>query len=538
MGSRGTPPRALTGFALLWLFSASCVVDDQPPSDDTPRISGTIVVSATGLSGTSLDPPRSQGAGLMVLKTACDALFSLDPDSGEIQPALAEVKSMAEDGLKMTIELSKGINFHDGSPLTAEAAAASLSRVVEPGAGSPWAPLLRPISGFEGVQSGSSVSLNGLRAVDDNTLEINLTEPYAEFPAVLAHPSLTPISQTPPEGEGQIPSCAGPYRIESGAGESEFRLHRMTSYRGRGRPQDGPATIVVRSFETPEAAVEAFGRAESDVVELPESRAVDPGAGTGDLVSRKTPQVTYLAFDTTRPPTSEPSLRRAISLSVDRLAIIDAAFGDDRQPATRWLGGRTEPAPASRCAEVARKVADPEASKASLAESGQAPQPLSLFYDRERTGRLVAQAIQVQVKDALGLDLELSALESPAFQASVLERAAPGIWMVTAMPTISTPERLLGSLFVTGSGENSTGFADPEFDSLVMRARRTSDSDQRDRLYEAAEELICDRMPGVPLWTGVRHWIFNPAKLGFNGPETDVFGDLLLRNAQAREPAV
>lgn len=525
----------MAGAALVLAGGCGLFGGEQEPSPPLPG--GTIRGGLPSIG--SLDPADATGSGLVILKTACDGLVALDHSTGELRPALASSWKLNEDAKGVRLNLRSDYRFHDGSRVDARAVAANLARVARPVTQSPWAGLLDGVVGFAEVQSGVAADLSGVKVIDSNTLEISLSGPQADFPLLLAHPGLVPISPAElsksPE-EPVLPVCAGPYRIKASAAGENSVLSRERRYRGVNRgflETDAAAEeIQVFGFGGADEALEAFQKGEVDAAPVPASRAGE--VHDADRVRRTNAEITYLAFDPGKTETADPKLRQAISLALDRFAIIDAAFGDGRQAMIRWLS--LEPGDEeSKCSAYARRrTADPEGARQLFGETGIPPgMKLPLVFDVSTIGRLVAQAMRVEVKDAIGVDLEPMPVDPPAFDQSLRERTGPAVWIMTGRPDLPAPQLLLDSLFFTGGKNNRFGFTNTDFDAAVAGARATVDADDRGDAYSKAEEIACEQMQSVPLWTGVSHWAAKPGRVAFAGVERiDVFGDLLLRHAR------
>jgi oligopeptide transport system substrate-binding protein len=509
------------------------------------RSGGSIVLGLSQIG--TLDPPRASGsAALDLLRTACDGLVGLDPDSGAPQPALAAGWTLESGARSVRVELRPDLTFHDGTAVTSAAVREALSRVARPSTTSPWAGLVSKVEGFAEVQAGTATHLSGVRAAEDLTVEINLTEPYSDFPTVLSHPALLPVSldslKDNPDGSPQ-PVCAGPYVVEKGLAGDDLRLARTTesvsrndAYLSRGR---GLAErILVRSYETPEDAYQGYRTGQVDIAPVPDSRLAEAQASDGGYTGGSTPQITFLAFDPANPATADPRFRQALSLIVDRLVIIDAAYGDRRRPATRWLPGGYGPGIDSTCVDFARRIGDPEKAKQLLSASGYKAGPaIPLIYDPRTTGRVVVEALQLQVKDGLGISLTPQALEGEDIAASFKAKgASPAIWVMATDIELPLPDQYLGDLFRTGSDRNLLGFSDKVFDGRIGSARTATSPQEIERFYVQAENALCNQMPAIPLWTSVSHWVINPDKVEFEGErKLDLLGGPLLRHASASE---
>lgn len=488
-----------------------------------------------------LDPPKASArAAFLVLATACDGLTALDPSTGTPKPALAQSWSFDAAAQTLTIHLRPN-TFYSGGPtgtaVDAASVAESLSRVVRPETSSPWAGLLSEVAGFDDVRSGKALSLAGVKAVDASTVEIDLTHPFADLPSVLAFPALVPVAGPSGQTSASGPSCAGPYRFEQAAADNEVRITRNAAARTRSEAYAGQGrgyadVITFRSYDTEGEAFDAYKKGEAAAAPVPQER-VGEAINDPAHAQRQTAGVTYLAVDVTKSPTDNPALRKAMALGLDRLAIIDAAFGDERRPAVRWLAG-LEASNDSPCTLGIRRIADSEKAKAMLAAAHVDPGSvkLAVTFDSSQTSQLLAQAIQVELKDNLGISPGLQSLDPPAFQASLQSRAQPAIWIVNHEADLPIPARELALLFHSASPGNFTGFSDPSLDLTLDRAASTVDTAGRRNAYLAAQDEVCDKMPAIPLWFGVRHWMANPAKVTFKGSERiDVSGALIMREA-------
>jgi oligopeptide transport system substrate-binding protein len=487
----------------------------------------------------SLDPATATTKeAQLLLRTACDGLVGLDPETGKPKPAIASQWSIGKDSASITLQLRPKVRYNDGNLVDAASIRESLSRIARPATASPWATLLRKVKGFAEVQSSQSADLSGIVVDGLGSLTIELSEPDSDMVSILGHPGLVPLSpkamQKDPSLASTAPPCSGPYRFISEEGEQkQLQLERVSLTRSRNLafPSDGRGvakTILVKVFENKEQAFDSQKNGSIDISEVPDSRIAESQslkgygrAGTFDL--------TYLAFDTTKPETADPRVRTAISLAIDRLVLIDATFGDQRQAATSWLPSTADHGPT--CADALHKISDPERAKSLLASAAVDVSKLHvpLIFDPAKTNRLVVQAIQVQVKDALGLDMPLQPMETAAFAASLSNHGSPGAWLLINEPHLPVADEGLGTLMRSGSSGNTMALKDTEMDGLIDSARASTSESQADGLWTQAEERACALMPGIPLWFGVRHWVFDDNTTILGDTRLDLFGAPLLR---------
>lgn len=509
-----------TVLVLIFLIPTSCDLI-APSPEASPKVGGGRVI--VGLNDVdSLDPATATSFGsLMILRTACDGLTRVSSD-GETVGALANEWTVTEGGKKVTFQLRRNAEFSDGTAVSAQNFVESMSRLVRPEAQSPWGSLLADVEGFAEVQRGEARILSGARALDESTLEVVLTNPAADLPAVLSHSPFVPTADIP----NGIPICAGPFRISRSEDGRKINLQRTVSAKGLDE-------IELRIFDTALDAYAAFRNKEAAASIVPDDSVSEASGVTRGYLRGETPELTFLGIDITKPPTDNQKLRQALSLALDRLATIDATFGDRRPPALRWAAGLGEEGPTT-CSDLIRRISDPGRATQLLGESGVDPAgvQLPLYFDQTRISRLVAQALEVQLSDTLGLRLSTSPLDPPALEASIRDRTGSGLWILTAGGGLPIPGLVLDPLFRSGGAENRFGFSNSDVDAALLEARQSPDADERERAYLRVENLVCEQMPAIPLWRGVRHWSYDPGKLTFDSrDELDFAGALILRNA-------
>ncbi|HEX7022231.1 MAG TPA: ABC transporter substrate-binding protein, partial [Trueperaceae bacterium] len=105
----------------------------------------------------------------MIIEAVYESLVEWDPKQEKLVPMLATAWKVTPDGLSYTFEIRQGVKFHDGSTLTARDVKVSLDRIREIGLGNSY--LLGPVK--------------SVTAIDDYTVEVTLSEPYAPFLAGL-----------------------------------------------------------------------------------------------------------------------------------------------------------------------------------------------------------------------------------------------------------------------------------------------------------------------------------------------------------------
>lgn len=508
--------RAGAGWLLAALLLVGCEFGGEPDVSPRPQ---TVEIALT--TPGDLDPAhvRSEG-GLALISAACDPLLARGGPAGEVEPSLVENWSSDATARIFTFRLRE-TTFHDGAPVDAKAILANLNRVAHPATDSPWASLLDVVEGYRDVRAGDSRTLRGLRDVDARSFEVELSRPDADFPRVMAHPSLTPVS---PAGldEGvsaALPVCSGPFEFVGDAEEGRIVLRSI---------DDPPVVLEARLFETVSEAYDAFGAGEVAAAEVPQALAFEVNEDPGHRV-RFTPTITYLGLHVGAPVTGDIRIRRAVSLALDRVLLIDASFGDGRDPARGWL---TTEDPPRGCLDNAKRIGDPEAARRSLASVGVEASriTLPLRYRPDVVPEVVVDALGEQLSSTLGIAVSPVPLEPEEFRDSLRQRPPEGLWIQDHAPEVPGSWRALAPLFGSEGEGNFFGYADDSVDRAINEARRSLDPTSRLEVLREAEGEVCEDLPAIPLWHGAVHWVFDEDSIEVPEVVLDGLGVPILRD--------
>ncbi len=384
--------RAILAVVALWPAAALA----QGPGDASRVLR---IVSPWEING--LDPARS-GYVFARLQVA-ETLVGAD-DGGRAVPGLAREWTISQDRLTWRFQLVDGALFHDGSPVTAAAVAASLERARAQPAG-----VLR------------NAPIAEIRA-DGNAVVIRTERPFVSLPAFLAHSSAIVLAPAAYDSAGSVVRMigSGPYRTTLVEAPLRVELERFPEWRGE-------APVVAR------ASYLAVGRGET--------RAAMAESGQADLVYTLAPEtvdrlkrntrvaVTVMPIPRTRvmkmnaglPLFADVRARQAVSAAIDREGIATALLRSPASTATQMFPQSLAEWHAPGLAPLSH---DPAKARALLAEAGWRPGPdgilvrdgrpfrftLRTFSDRPELPA-VATAIQAQLRE-VGIDMGVAIVNS------------------------------------------------------------------------------------------------------------------------------
>ena len=464
-----------------------------------------------GTEPPSLDPGlASDTTSANILLNIMDPLIKLDEDLNPV-PSLAESFETSEDGLTVTLTLREDGAWSNGDPVTAEDFEWSWKRTISPELAADYAYQFYGIEGaqeYNGCESNCAALADkvGVNAVDDRTLEVTLTSPQPWFTQQLAHHSFLAVHRPTVEQFGDKWTEAanivtnGPFLLDSWEHNANINLVKNEDWRDA---ENVTLTRVDgRMITDGTTAVQAFEAGEIDVTgglpveEIPRLKETEdyqqyPGLGTY-----------YYGFNVET--ITDVNQRRAMSLAIDRQSIIDNVAQADQLPTTGFtpqgMPGFDVLNPDSPWQPP---TADMEQAKELMAQVDSPKTNINLLLNDSPGHREIAVAIQAQWKE-LGLSVSIKQQEWAQFLEFIGPPPDPSIdafrlgWIGDYVDAMNFLE-----LWTSDSGNNSTNFANEEYDSVIEEARQTPDNDARYELYAEAEEILGGEdgeMPIMPIY--------------------------------------
>jgi peptide/nickel transport system substrate-binding protein len=411
-----------------------------------------------------------------VLDNVYDSLVTFDVDM-HVRPALAAGWDNPDD-LTWRFRLRPGVRFHDGRPLGAADVVVSLDRARS-----------HPRS----KMSGYLVEVAAVRAVAPLTVEVQTRRPY---PILLN--KLTFIAIVPRDAPQLIaqPVGTGPYRLVS---YQPGRGVELAAF-GRGRPLgDAAEPRVSIGFESDAAKrVERLVSGRADLVaELPSGFADRVQAAPGCAVRAAGGlAVDYLQPRVDAPPFSDPRVRRAINLAVDREALVGAMLHGRGAPAGQMVG----PKVFGYAPEIRPPRRDLEAARQLLAAAGY-PGGLDAAIEY-RDGQDIA-VLRAQLAEA-GIRLQPRPRPWSELYPRLLRGQVAfyyGSWQCASGDASDLFDNKIHTRDAArGYGDsNSNGYSNPALDRLIESSGATLNMNERRRILESAMRLLAADLPLIPL---------------------------------------
>ncbi|MDP2953060.1 MAG: peptide ABC transporter substrate-binding protein, partial [Chloroflexota bacterium] len=328
----------------------------------SPAVSGpgTSQVLRLNLSGepATLDPARASWAGeVAVIRQVFQGLLGFNPDLTLRAVVAQEVPSAANggispDGRTLLFRLRQGVRWSDGEPVTARDFEYGLKRLLDPAIGARYASFYYGIVGAREYNTakdtddaGKSALRDrvGVRALDDRTLEIRLTEPRYSFLHLMALWPAYPVRRDMIEkyGDRWIEPATyignGPFKVTEWAHQDHITLETNANYWGTRPKLD---KLVLRMVKDENVAYVSYLRGELELAAVPagnEKAVMEDGALRKEIVRYNALSTFALQFNLRIAPFDNKKLRQAIALAVDRDSFISKVRSGVGRPAYSWV---------------------------------------------------------------------------------------------------------------------------------------------------------------------------------------------------------
>ena len=509
--------------AAMLLLCAACDTQQEPGKSSVESAGSPTLRRGNGGEPGSLDPARAEDIhAYNVLIDLFEGLVAHNA-AGEIEPAAAERWTVSPDGLEYRFYLRTDARWSNGEPLLAGHFVDGIRQVVRPGTLSSNAFLLESLAHFDEVLRGElPQSELGVWAEDDRTVVFRLQNPTAYFPGILtmpvAFPRLASIHRdTSSFRDPERFVGNGAYVLDEWRVGSFIRLRRNPAH----RLFDTTAIEFVEYFSIENPATE-FNRYRTG--ELDMTATIPPAVFA--TVSEERPQevhispglaVYYLAFDLSEPPMSSLQLRKALSLAIDRIALV-RVLGRGEHPAFNLVPPRVSnhlPAEyAWKSLEPGDRIAAAREAYDAAGYGSENPLAITLTYDAGDIHEKVALVVSSMWRDVLGVDVSLNKLEWKIFLDNRENRSS---WQIMRFSWFGDYDdaSTFTNIFQSDSPQNLPGYRSSQYDASLRLADQLNDPIERRKLMSDAEQILLEDYPIVPLYFYVNKHLVNPAVRGF-----------------------
>ena len=452
-----------------------------------------------------------------IVRALFEGLVYLDSKTLKPRPGAAKTWEVSEDGLCYRFHLRHS-RWSDGSPVTAGDFVYSWRRILEPDFISQYDYMLFYLKNAENYRKKliTNFSEVGVEAPDDTTLIVTLAHPTAYFLDIVGFETLFPVNRACVEKYG-IQWSRPEHIVTNGAYTLTFhqlnykmRLEKSGTYWDTAR-----AHFKIIDAYTCEGVNTAFNMYETGDVGLLDDI---PNIIAEELLKRPD-MFNYLCFGTyfyrmnvTRPPFSDVRVRRAFEMAINKEEIVKYVTKSGEAAASTLVPPGIDGYPKVKGAPY-----NPDSARALLKAAGfpggKGLGEVELIYNTSENHKKIAEAIAYMLKKELGvnilpLNVEWKVLLSR--QEKLDYAFSRGSWY----GDYTDPNTFL-DMFVTGGGNNNTGWSDRAYDSLIILAGRTLDPKTRFSFLAQAEQIMMDQGPLINIYYYTAKFLLKPDIRGF-----------------------
>ena len=485
---------------------------DTPDQAAAPAATGVLVFGSGGQPVNLTPGDITDGNSIYVQRQIYNYLLGTMPGTTDLMPELATDWSASDDGLVWTFNLREGVTFHDDTEFNAEAVVFNINRWWDPEfeygyreEGNLYEIWTDLFGGFRGDEASTLVDV---RAVDTLTVEFELAEPFAAFPAAISSgyfgiASPTAIQEAGPSygTPSGVAVGTGPFVFEEWRSGDRITLSSFENYWEEGAPDADQ--LVISFVEDPAARLAQLRAGTLDFTvdltpdQLPEITS-DPNL---EAVFRPSFNVGYLALNPDYEPLASVEVRQAIAQAINKADIVEAFWGELGE-----TNGHFVPPSLSNYTsnEINDYNYDPEAAQAAIAEAGYPNGfDLDLWYMPVSrpyfpNPKPIAEAFAAELSQ-IGIRVNLQTKDWGAYLED--RNTPPGFqaFMLGWTGDYGDPDNFLYAHFGPGATQDLGNYQNPELVQLLNQARVTSDQAEREALYQQADEILFAEALRIPI---------------------------------------
>jgi len=461
-----------------------------------------------------------------IVRALFEGLAVKNPYTLEPEPGVAQRWDISEDGRTVTFHLNPQARWSNGDAMTAEDYVWSWQRALNPAMGNQYAYMLYPVENAEAFATGKLADFDavGVKALDKHTLQVRLNAPTPYFIQLMDHYSTFAVHRPTIEKFGEASDRFTPWtRVENIVGNGAFRLRewqlnrritieKSATYWDRDKVQlNGVVFYPTENISSEERMFRVGQLHYTQTIPL-DKIPVYRAMVDSPYVNAPYLGTYYYLLNIDQPPLDDVRVRQALSLAIDRDRLNNTVLHGANVSAYSITPpgtlGYQPPKLFSHDVQRARQLL----SDAGFPD-GQGWPGLELTYNTSESHRKIAVALQQMWKDALNIQVTLSNQEWKVYLDSVdqmnFQMARRG-WIGDYVD----PNNFL-DLFLCDGGNNNTGFCHPDYDDMILRqAPQAETREERYAIFRAAETLLMEQMPIIPIYTYTSNHLVHPSVKG------------------------
>lgn len=459
--------------------------------------------------------------GAKVVSAVWTPMVTFDEKTKSVTYNGAAESVTSTDNVHWTIKIKPGWTFHDGTPVTAESYVRAWNYTALSTNAQGGSYFFSNVQGYDDLQADEggkpkAQTMVGLWALDPTTIKVTLSSPFAIFPVTLGYHAFDPLPAVfyaDPVAFGKKPIGQGPFKADTewvpGHG---ITLSRYDNYAGPDKAKS--RGVILRVYTELSTAYTDVLAGNLDVLKNlpPDAYGDAKDIFKGRYVEQASPDVTSLGFPLYDPRYSDIRVRQALSMAIDRKAIVNAIFLGTRVPADSFappgVVGYREGACGKWCEY------HPDESKKLLAEAGfDTSQPVDIWFNAGAGHDGWMTAIGNMFRK-IGLTYRLRGnLQFNEFLSKRDAKEMTGPFRFSWIMDYPSIENFLSPLFAGAAlppaGSNTTFYDSKAFDAALQVGNRAPSIEAANAGYAKAEDILIKDLPASPLFYGMDQTVWS-----------------------------
>jgi len=510
------PLKMAVGATAIMLLAAGC----GSGSDDNESSGASDAVISIGIGEPQhlIPSNTTESNGAEVLAALFSPLVDFDAENNPVLVAAESIETT--DNKVWTIKLKDGYTFHNGEKVTADNYINAWNHGAYGPNGNGGSYFFERIEGYDDLQSEDpdgdgpqkapepkAKKMSGLNKVDDLTFTVTLKEPFSGWRSVMGYTVFYPLPNAAWASEGvlkedfeQAPIGNGPFKMKgTWEHDSKIEVERYDAFPGT-KPKVGGIVYKIYQEQTAQYA-DLIGGQLDVVTSIPIENLGTAEADLGDRFKKSPNSVfQFVGFPTFLKEYSNPDVRKAISMAINRQEITDNIFRGSQRPATSFVSPAVAGYRENSCGEPC--TYNPTKAK-EMYEAAGGPKQIKITYNADGGHKPWVDATCNQLKANLGVDCVGVGEPKFADMLNKLEKKENvGLIRLGWIMDYPLMENYLGPLYSTNGSSNYYGYSNPEFDALLKQGSAAPTFEEAIKLWQQAEDILARDMPVIPLRLG------------------------------------
>ncbi len=500
-------PTAILLLSSLLIILAACggATTNTPTANGTPSLASSqmlifpnVGTRDIGVLDPALGPDSNSALAVGMIYTG---LVKFDKNLNVVPDQATWV--ISPDNKVYTFTLKQGITFSNGTPVTAQSYIYTLTRALLPEVKSPIALFfLGPILGSDDVSNGKTKTLAGVKAIDNNTLQITLKQPTAYFLQIMADSIAFPLNQTVINQFGQTDWVnhaagngigTGPFIVKEWDHNTKMVFVPNPHWYAAKTKLTEVDMLFVNDQST---AFKAYQAGQYNFVWNIAPQDLASAKGMAGFVSESLLQTDLLFFSNKMAPFNNAAVRQAFAYATDKEALATAIFKGSAIPAPTIIPPGMpgyQPNYQGLAYDKSKALA---ALQSAYPDVSKIP-PITFSFPNSQVSESEAAALQQMWQTALGLQVKLLPVELNAYNTETANHQVQFGFTQWSADFPDPYDWLTLNLFSTASN-NSGDWNNPQFDQIVTQAEQMT-GDMRIQLYNQAEQIAISDVGWLPL---------------------------------------